>query len=121
MWLKASNSTLVNFYMLVRGRMGGSSAPSMNFRIANIVITHRFLANMRAAKMIASLAIRVHSIALLTELMQINIGTVRKKSSKKVWMRYRFSISISLNFIEERPNLMEKRWWMLSTPDRSLL
>ena len=70
--------------MLVRGRMGGSSAPSMNLRIANIVITHRFFANMRAAKMIAILAIRVHSIALLTELMQINIGTVRKKSSKKV-------------------------------------
>ena len=76
---------------------------------------------MRAAKMIAILAIRVHSIALLTELMQINIGTVRKKSSKKVWMRYRFSISISLNFMEDRPNLMQKRWWMPSTPDKTLL
>ena len=64
--------------------MGGSSAPSTNLRIEKIVITQRFFANITADTMIASLAIRVHSAELLFELIAIIMGTVKKKSSKKV-------------------------------------
>ena len=47
-------------------------------------MTLRFLANDRADRAIASLAIIVHSPELLTELMTTIMGIVKKKSSKKV-------------------------------------
>ena len=70
--------------MLVLGRIGGSSAPSMNLWIIKIAITVRFLASIRADRMMAIWAITVHSDVLDTDEIMMIIGTVRKKNSRKV-------------------------------------
>ena len=101
--------------------MGGSSAPSMNLRMAKIVTTLRFLANMAAESTMARRARTDHSRALLTELTTIIMGTVSKKSSSMVWMRYRFSRVIRLNLTSGALNRTQNLWWMTSTPESSLL
>ena len=88
----------------------------MNLRIAKMVTTHRFLANMRAEKTIAMRAANDHSRALLTELTTIIIGIVRKKSSSIVCMRYKFSRVMRLNLTSGALNRMQKRLCRLSIP-----
>ena len=52
-----------------------------------MVMVPRFFVKLRAEKIMAIRAIRVHSSSLLTELITIIMGTVSKKSSKNVCMR----------------------------------
>lgn len=49
-----------------------------------MAITVRFLASIRADRMMAIWAITVHSDVLDTEEIMMIIGTVRKKNSRKV-------------------------------------
>ena len=69
----------------------------------------KFFVKLTAEKIIAILAMKVHSRALLTELITIIIGTVSKKSSKKVYIRKRFSSVISLYLISGRLKRIVKR------------
>ena len=56
----------------------------MNLWIIKMAITVRFLASIRADRMMAIWAITVHSDVLETEEIMMIIGTVRKKNSRKV-------------------------------------
>ena len=91
----------------------------MNLRMIKMAITVRFLASIRAERIIAMRAMIVHSDEFETEEIMIIMGTVRKKSSRKVYILYRFSTVIRLNLTSGREKRTQKRCYISSTPDKS--
>ena len=77
------------------------------------------LASIRADRIVAMRAMIVHSYESETEKIMIIIGPFRKKSSRKVYILYRFSTVIRFKLTSERQKRKQKRCYASSTLENS--